>query len=288
MKPARASATARLVSAARGVGVSADWRDPMAHELSSGKLAQRVVSFGRKTRWIEAARFVLRASSLGLVDHNTLRMLLVDRALQGWLRGGLRQVVVLGAGLDSRAWRMAELSQADVFEVDHPDTQAFKRRQVSPLSPHARQVVFVPVDFEQDDLVVSLAAAGPDQEQPTAWLCEGVLAYLPPVVSERLFSQIAALSAVGSQLVLSYVTPPSGSGVASKAVAALLVRQLGERARGFVSRESMHERLTAAGLTPLEDRGWKEWQERFPGYAPLPNVFKERLVIASKKLPQTP
>jgi methyltransferase (TIGR00027 family) len=282
MKPARASATASMVSIARGVGVSAELRDPMAHVLSTGKLTRTVASFERKTRAIEAARFVIRALSLGLVDHNTLRMLLVDRALEGWLQAGTRQVVLLGAGLDSRGWRMHELAACDLFEVDHPDTQAFKRQQVSPLSPRARHVAFVPVDFEHGDLVSALAAAGHRPELPTAWVCEGVIAYLPPATTERLLREVGVCSAPGSHLALSYVTPPRGRGVVSKAVAALLVRQLGERARGFVSRDAMYERLKAAGLTPLEDTGWSEWLERFPEYEPLPNVFKERLVIARR------
>jgi methyltransferase (TIGR00027 family) len=283
MKPSRSSTTASLVSVARGIGVSPELRDPMAHAFSSGLLGKRLSSFERKTPAVEAARFVVRALSLGLVDHNTLRMVLVDRLLAELIEAGTRQIVLLGAGLDSRAWRMKELADCDLFEVDHPDTQAVKRRQVAGLMQRAKTVGFAPVDFQHDDLAAALRVAGHRAAEPTAWVCEGVIAYLPQEVTARLLRQVSESSAPGSQLALSYVTPlRPGDGAASKALAALLVRQLGERAKGFIARERMHELLGNAGMTVLDDAGWPEWVERFPQYRPLPNVFKERLVIARK------
>jgi methyltransferase (TIGR00027 family) len=282
MKPSRSSVTAGMVSAARGVGVSARWRDPVAHVFAGERLAKRVARFERHTPGVELARFMVRALSLGLVDHNTLRMLLIDRALLDWRERGVRQVVLLGAGLDSRGWRLAELGDCDVFEVDHPDTQAVKRQRVAALARSARSVAFVPVDFERDDLVPALGAAGHRSGEPTGWVCEGVSAYLPPPVTARLLQQVGECSAPGSHLAFSYVTPLAGRGALTKALAALLVHQLGESARGFIGREAVHELLGASGLTVLEDTGWPEWQQRFPGYRPLPNAFKERLVIARK------
>ena len=64
----------------------------------------------------------------------------------------LPQVVILGAGLDGRAWRMRELVRAVVFEVDHPDSQQQKLQRVAPLTLEAREVRFVPLDFRHDDL----------------------------------------------------------------------------------------------------------------------------------------
>ena len=60
------------------------------------------------------------------------------------------QVVILGAGLDGRAWRMSELADVTVFEVDHPDSQREKRARAAPLKQAARDVRFVPVDFTRD------------------------------------------------------------------------------------------------------------------------------------------
>jgi methyltransferase (TIGR00027 family) len=272
-----------MVSVARGIGVSAALRDPMAHAFSNGPLTRRVDRFGSSSRSIEAARLAMRALSLGLVDHNTLRMLIVDRELQTWLASGIRQVVLLGAGLDSRGFRLDGLGDCQLFELDHPDTQAFKRTQAASLSPRAKSIAFVPVDFDRDDLGQTLAAAGHRADEPSAWICEGVIAYLKPAVTANVLREVGAASAPGSYVALSYVTPlRAGKGAASKALVALLLRQLGERAQGFVSKSTVHELLTSFGMTPLEDTGWDEWQQRFPDYSPLPNLFKERLVIARK------
>ena len=88
------------------------------------------------------------------------------------------QVVILGAGLDGRAWRMQELRDVTVFEVDHPDSQRVKRARVSALQQVARDVRFVPVDFTRDRLDDALAAAGHDATRPTTWIWEGVVMYL--------------------------------------------------------------------------------------------------------------
>src|SRR5262249_46565830 len=83
------------------------------------------------------------------------------------------QLVILGAGLDGRAWRMRELAETTVFEVDHPDTQREKRSRIGTLAQAARDVRFVPVDFTRDSLDEALAAAGHDPARPTTWIWEG-------------------------------------------------------------------------------------------------------------------
>jgi methyltransferase (TIGR00027 family) len=283
MKAAQSSNTAGMVSAARGIGISASLRDPIAHAFSGAKLARRLRAFDRSARGVEAARWLLRALSLGLVDHNTLRMVIIDRHLRRWSAAGVRQVVVLGAGLDSRGWRLASLERCTLFEVDHPATQALKQRHAASLEPTAKRVAFVPVDFERDDLGVALEAAGHDRRAATAWVCEGVVAYLAPRATAALLLQVGARSAPGSHLALSYVTPLRASGSAvSKALVSLLVRQLGERARGFLSTPAVHELIRAGGMTAVEDAGWPDWLRQVPEYSPLPNLFKERLLIAAK------
>ncbi|HVZ32206.1 MAG TPA: class I SAM-dependent methyltransferase, partial [Polyangiaceae bacterium] len=281
MKESQSSSTARLVSLARGVGVSSHLRDPLAHAFSGGKLGGRLLQFEREAPAVRAARYALRALSLGLVDHNTVRMVLVDRYLERWLQAGIRQVVLLGAGLDSRAWRLDALASAVLYEVDHPDTQAFKRAQAAPLRPRAERVVFVPADFERNDVGAALAEHGHDASAPTAWVCEGVTAYLTPATTGALLRAVRARSAARSQLALSYVTPPrSDGGAASKLLIQLILKRMGERARGLIAPEAVAAELAAAGFERLEDLGWTEWIARIPEYSALPNLLKERLVIA--------
>src|SRR5256885_4200213 len=88
------------------------------------------------------------------------------------------QVVILGAGLDTRAWRMAELAHATVFEVDHPSSQRDKQHRIAALPPPTGPLTLVPVDFTTDRLDNSLHAAGHRADKPTTWLWEGVVPYL--------------------------------------------------------------------------------------------------------------
>jgi methyltransferase (TIGR00027 family) len=114
------------------------------------------------------------------------------------------QLVVLGAGLDARAWRMAELAGTTVFEVDHPASQRDKLRRLRGLRPLAARVVPVAVDLTREPLGPALEAAGFDQRAVTTWVWEGVVPYLPAEAVRTTLEQVAQLSTPGSQLVVNY------------------------------------------------------------------------------------
>ena len=80
------------------------------------------------------------------------------------------QLVVLGAGLDSRAWRMAELSDVDVTEIDHPASQQDKQARVGDRPTLTRTFRFQSVDFATDDLGAALETCGHDSDAPTTWV----------------------------------------------------------------------------------------------------------------------
>jgi len=117
------------------------------------------------------------------------------------------QVVILGAGLDGRAWRMPELSTVDVFEVDHPASQADKRERVAALELVARYVHFVAVDFSTDDLDEVLETAGHRTTEATTWVWEGVVPYLTSDDVESTLRVLRRRSAPGSRLVVNYQVP---------------------------------------------------------------------------------
>ena len=116
------------------------------------------------------------------------------------------QIVVLGAGLDGRAWRMKELAAIDVFEVDHPASQGDKRQRVAALAPVARSIQFVPVDFGTDDLDAALETAG-HEGSATTWVWEGVVPYLTPAEVEATVRVVRGRSASGSRLIVNYQMP---------------------------------------------------------------------------------
>jgi methyltransferase (TIGR00027 family) len=113
---------------------------------------------------------------------------------------GIRQAVILASGLDTRAYRLPWSSGTNVFEIDQPEVIAFKTQTLADLGaePMAQRTT-VAIDL-RDDWPAALLEAGFDPRQPTAWSAEGLLVYLPPEAQDRLFDNIAALSAPGSRI----------------------------------------------------------------------------------------
>jgi methyltransferase (TIGR00027 family) len=118
---------------------------------------------------------------------------------------GVRQVVILASGLDSRAYRLPWPAGTAVYELDQPQVIEFKTRTLQDLraEPTAKRVP-VPIDL-REDWPAALRAAGFDASAPTAWLAEGLLIYLPPEAQDLLFDRITAQSAAGSTIATEYV-----------------------------------------------------------------------------------
>ncbi|WP_409427131.1 SAM-dependent methyltransferase [Mycobacterium sp. SMC-11] len=117
---------------------------------------------------------------------------------------GVRQSVILAAGLDSRAYRLGWPQGSVVYEIDQPDVIEFKSRTLADLGaqPTADRRA-VAVDL-RDDWPAALRDSGFDETKPTAWSAEGLLIYLPPDAQDRLFDHITALSAPGSRVATEY------------------------------------------------------------------------------------
>jgi methyltransferase (TIGR00027 family) len=115
-------------------------------------------------------------------------------------QSGIRQAVILAAGLDSRAYRLAWPSDHTVFEVDQPQVLEFKQQVLDQrgAAPSTRRVT-VATDL-RDDWAGELIAAGFDPAQPAAWALEGLLPYLPGAAQDALFETLHQLSAAGSQI----------------------------------------------------------------------------------------
>jgi methyltransferase (TIGR00027 family) len=133
-------------------------------------------------------------------DYQAVRTHYFDDYFRAAMRAGIRQVVILAAGLDSRAYRLDWAAGTTVFEIDQPKVLAYK---TSTLDAHgavskARHVP-VPVDL-RDDWPAALIAAGFEPTLPTAWLAEGLLPYLPGDAQDRLFDRVTAHSAAGSEI----------------------------------------------------------------------------------------
>ncbi|HZC94359.1 MAG TPA: class I SAM-dependent methyltransferase [Mycobacterium sp.] len=140
-----------------------------------------------------------------LTDGVAVRTKYFDDYLLTAVRSGVRQVVILASGLDSRAYRLDWPAGTTVYEIDQPQVIEFKTTTLADLGaqPTATRRT-VPIDLRAD-WPAALRAAGLDTGAPTAWLAEGLLIYLPSEAQDRLFDNITTLSAPGSAIATEYV-----------------------------------------------------------------------------------
>ena len=218
------------------------------------------------------------------------RTRLIDETLTGMGSDELAQLVILGAGYDSRAERLARLNGVPVFEVDHPDTQVAKRAAIRRRAvPVPESVRFVPSDFNLTDgrLDKSLASAGHRPDQPTVFLWEGVTNYLTEQAVDATLRWCAQIGAAGSQLIVTYVDSAvldhPESFVGGERLHTTLAK-VGERLTFGRTPEAMGEFLTDRGFTAAWDLGAAEYRCRAYGARSARMVGHEfyRVALASR------
>jgi methyltransferase (TIGR00027 family) len=197
-------ATATMVAAARAVATKAE--NPVIHDQYAEPLV-RAVGVDFLTRWASGELNVADVDAEDatwklqqMPDAMAARTRFFDAFFAESTKAGIRQAVILASGLDARAYRLDWPVDTTVFEVDQPEVIAFKTQTLSELgaSPTAdRRTVAIDLRY---DWPAALIEAGFDRTQPTAWIAEGLLGYLPPEAQDSLLDNISALSADGSRL----------------------------------------------------------------------------------------
>jgi methyltransferase (TIGR00027 family) len=196
------------------------------------------------------------------------RTRLIDDAITTSLRERAEQFVILGAGFDSRAYRLPGLDGVTVFEVDHPDTQASKRSvlgSVLPASPN--HVRFVPCDFDRRELGPAMVAAGYSETARTFILWEGVTGYLTEAAVDATLRWCSRASP-GSTLLFTYLhrnvlTKPHEY-VGTKRLFAALAKA-GETLKWGIEPAELPGFLAERGLLLEEDVGAAGYRERYFG-----------------------
>jgi len=241
---------------ANAQGLVRGFSDPIAKELlppGARRLVDLLVSGETPRGFRDRTRLAFVRRVVPMVS---LRTIAIDDAIRA--TQPVRQLVILGAGLDARAWRMDELADAIVFEVDHPATQQVKRERTLGLRRAAREVRFVPVDFQTDALDTALARAGHDASAPTVFLWEGVVRYLTLAAIEATLDAVARRAAPGSRFVANY----TAGGGRTRWLHNLVLRAIGEPIRSEHSAEGFAALLAARGFVVVSDTSavaWAEW-----------------------------
>ncbi len=279
MRRDRPSTTAAWVAAWRSLSQHAKERiavDPVAARLVPQPYASILRAADRAPSIVRAVQSLADVVTRGQSRHLPFRTRAIDEAISASTARGVRQLVVLGAGLDARAWRLPSLREATVFEVDHPSTQRYKRSRVAGLERHAREVVFVASDFEHGTLDARLADAGHDAAQPTVFVWEGVTMYLSAAAIDATLAGVRARASVGSSLVATYFS--SDAIGALKRAVRLLVSTVGEPVRSTFTSAEVAALLARHGLHIQEDASDPEWSLRYLGVPQRSSI--ERLVVA--------
>ena len=249
MKPGHESQTAIMVCAARAAAHGrtdvAAFDDPTALALLPEDARQHVERF----RSGAPPRSLRERVRYAFLEKRSKMMVARTVAIDGAIRAAASsQVVILGAGLDGRAWRMSELVDVTVFEVDHPDSQRKKRERAASLKQAARDVRFVPVDFTRDRLEDALSSAGHEPARKTTWVWEGVVMYLERADIEATLRVVEARSAPGSRLVVVYHSPSI-----IRQIGGFILGWLGEPFRSSFTADEMHTLLAGFGFTVVHD-----------------------------------
>jgi methyltransferase (TIGR00027 family) len=167
----------------------------------------------------------------GLGNSIRARVRYFDDFVKAAIGEGLEQLVILGAGYDTRAYRIEGLkgnANVKVFEVDHPGTQSLKMEKIEKIfGKLPDHVMYVPIDFEMESMGQKLLASGYDKSKKTLFIIEGLVMYIPPRAVDEMLSFIVNNSSKGSTVLFDYFLQPVVDGTC----------EIGKNMRDFAAKQ---------------------------------------------------
>jgi methyltransferase (TIGR00027 family) len=261
MERDRSSNTAEYTAAMRADHLLHD-ADPLLEDA----WALRLVAPGLRAS-VEKGEYHAMLERSGLrptQGHVVMRARFADDALAAAIARGMRQLVVLAAGLDSSCLRRDP--RVRVIEVDHPASQRAKRERLAELEAPLDGVEFASVDFEREELAAALARSSLDRAQPAFVTWIGVTMYLPTAISLATISQIRASVAAGSELIFDYPIPLEQLDPEALAIARLKNQGLARTAEPRITTYDppvLATALAERGFALVEDLGPAELDARY-------------------------
>jgi methyltransferase (TIGR00027 family) len=194
------------------------------------------------------------------------RSRIAEDALSGALERGVRQMVILGAGLDTFALRNPyDAIEIRIYEVDHPATQAWKSQRLAEVQIEVpRWLTLVPVDFERDDLGEKLVAAGFQHTSPAFFTWLGVVPYLTQEAIGRILDYISSIQ--NSEVVFDYLEPPEAFSDELRQLETARAEQLkkvGERSVSRFEPAGIAAILHQHGFSAIEDIDFEQIASKF-------------------------
>ena len=216
-----------------------------------------------------------------------VRTRFAEDSLAAAVERGVRQLVVLGAGLDTYAYRSPFGDRLRIFEVDHPSTQHWKRNRLKDAAIQIPSwLTFAPVDFETQTLSAGLTSAGFDPARQTFFTWMGVVPYITEAAVWSTLEFIVSLPN-GAHVVFDYANPPDSLPPETRAeheVRAARVSALGEPWITYFDTSDLRARLSALGFTEVEDLGPRDIRSRcFPNAPGTPPASGGHILRASTR-----
>lgn len=255
MQPNRASETAFRAAISRTAHQLLDY--PVIFE---DPLALRMLGPGNVALMRAGGRQFESAMARRLRAFFAARSRFAEDELANAVKRGVLQYVILGAGLDTFAFRNPHTDTAfRIFEVDHPNSQSWKRQQL--LASGLTDIggpIYVPMDFETQSLSAQLRMAGLQPDVPTFFSWLGVSMYLTTQTVTQTLQCVADATVAGGGIAFDYITPPTRQTI-SQRLRWLLLRgwlsAIGEPWKGFFTPEALRDALKTQGFTSILDMG---------------------------------
>jgi methyltransferase (TIGR00027 family) len=293
-----ASRTAQYVALYRALETTETGREPLFRDPFARAFLSPSLDFALTLARVPPLRAALvrysdwrapgaRSSAIG-------RTRFIDDVVSRAAERGITQLVVLGAGYDCRAHRVSALANVRVFEVDRAEIQELKRARLETVERGVRDVTYVTVDFQVDDLGVRLGESGWKKDEPTIFIWEGVTNYLTEEAVAGVLRFVAG-AAPTSLLVFTYIHRAALDGTKDFEGAQKLIEnvaRIGEPWRFGIEPSELEGFLRRFDLVLEEDLGADEYRQRYlRGESDFRGYAFYRIAVSSvtrSRLPEAP
>ena len=237
----------------------------------------------------------------GMHEHLICRTRFIDDLIEESTSAGIEQYVILGAGYDSRAYRLKLPPKLKIFEVDQPEVQGIKRLKLPKSISNRKNIIYVSIDFNNQSLKEQLLDAGFDKSKSTIYTLEGVSQYIPKEALSSTLKELATLNVnSNSKIFISYVNKllledskacfGMGYSRPEKAIKFIIngAKKVGEPWISFYSAEEIQNLLSENGFIVIENQTLADLNSKY--FAPVGRlipedfIFKlEHFVVANSK-----